>query len=217
MKTEKTKLKIIDAAIHLFNTKGYEGTSIREIAKRANVNVANISYYFENKSGLLEELVSTFLEDYIRIFQQSYEELEDKSARECLLRMIKKVMAFQRDNRRLAQFVLREITLDTILVREVMTTYLAKEKYYLKSILDRGIQQHEFRKIPVLYTFMQLKGMLNMPYINSHYMAEVLHIMPGESYFTEQYVKELEKWVNDTICMPVDERKPIQMSLPISV
>ncbi|MED4214161.1 TetR family transcriptional regulator, partial [Priestia megaterium] len=42
---KQTKQKVIDAAISLFNTKGYDGTSVRDIAKRADVNVANISYY----------------------------------------------------------------------------------------------------------------------------------------------------------------------------
>lgn len=46
---KQTKQKVIDAAISLFNTKGYDGTSVRDIAKRADVNVANISYYFAGK------------------------------------------------------------------------------------------------------------------------------------------------------------------------
>ncbi|MGQ0418773.1 TetR family transcriptional regulator, partial [Bacillus sp. HC-Mk] len=59
---KQTKQKVIDAAISLFNTKGYDGTSVRDIAKRADVNVANISYYFAGKQGLLEQLITDFLE-----------------------------------------------------------------------------------------------------------------------------------------------------------
>ena len=49
-----SKDAIILAAISLFNTKGFDGTSIRDIAAKANVNVATISYYFQNKDGLLD-------------------------------------------------------------------------------------------------------------------------------------------------------------------
>ena len=61
----KTKEKIIDAAVSLFNVKGFDGTSVREIAGKAKVNVANISYYFHSKEGLLESLVISYFEGYI--------------------------------------------------------------------------------------------------------------------------------------------------------
>lgn len=206
MKTTKpkTKEKIIEAAAYLFNTKGFDGTSVREIAKKANVNVANISYYFENKAGLLEYLVSSFLEGYTSVIEQAYIELDSRSARECLLILIRNIMHYQKEHSQLARFVLREITIDSVLIREVLTTYMTKEKYYIKSILETGIGQLEFRKIPITCTIMQLKGMLNMPYLHPQYMSEVLHVMPNETYFTEQYVKEIEKWVNTTICMPIE-------------
>lgn len=61
---KQTKQKVIDAAISLFNTKGYDGTSVRDIAKRADVNVANISYYFAGKQGLLNDLLLIFRRVY---------------------------------------------------------------------------------------------------------------------------------------------------------
>lgn len=47
-----TKLKIMEVAERLFSRFGYEGASVREIAKEANANVASINYYFKNKHGL---------------------------------------------------------------------------------------------------------------------------------------------------------------------
>src|SRR5215467_6712248 len=48
---------IIDTAIELFATKGFEGTSIRDIAAAADVNLAMINYYFGSKEKLFEALV----------------------------------------------------------------------------------------------------------------------------------------------------------------
>ena len=39
--------RIIETALHLFAQKGFEGTSIRDIAEKATVNVAMVNYYFE--------------------------------------------------------------------------------------------------------------------------------------------------------------------------
>lgn len=51
------RLHILDAAEELFSERGYEGTSVRDIAARANVNLAMISYYFGSKEKLLTALV----------------------------------------------------------------------------------------------------------------------------------------------------------------
>jgi AcrR family transcriptional regulator len=48
---------ILFAAEKLFAEKGFEGTSTREIAKAANVNISMISYYFGSKEKLYEKLV----------------------------------------------------------------------------------------------------------------------------------------------------------------
>lgn len=47
---------ILLAAEELFATKGFNGTSTREIAKEARVNVSMISYYFGSKEKLFEQL-----------------------------------------------------------------------------------------------------------------------------------------------------------------
>ena len=51
------KTHIIDAAVELFAEKGFEGTSIRDIATKANVNLAMINYYFGSKEKLFECMV----------------------------------------------------------------------------------------------------------------------------------------------------------------
>jgi AcrR family transcriptional regulator len=52
-----TKLKILETARLLFASHGFEGTSIRDIAKEANVNVASVNYYFSNKENLFGEIL----------------------------------------------------------------------------------------------------------------------------------------------------------------
>lgn len=54
---KETKTKIIDVARVLFSEHGFEGTSIREIAKLANVNVAAINYHFGSKEHLFVQII----------------------------------------------------------------------------------------------------------------------------------------------------------------
>lgn len=48
---------ILSTAMKLFGQKGFEGTSVREIAADADVNPAMISYYFGSKEKLFEKMV----------------------------------------------------------------------------------------------------------------------------------------------------------------
>jgi AcrR family transcriptional regulator len=50
------QLKIMETAEELFAEKGFSGTSVRDIADAADVNVAMISYYFGSKEKMLESL-----------------------------------------------------------------------------------------------------------------------------------------------------------------
>lgn len=49
--------EILHVAEALFAQKGFDGTSIREIAKKAKINIAMVSYYFGSKEKLLESLI----------------------------------------------------------------------------------------------------------------------------------------------------------------
>jgi len=51
------QLDILQAAEKLFAEDGFDGASIRNIARDANVNIAMISYYFGSKEKLLEALI----------------------------------------------------------------------------------------------------------------------------------------------------------------
>src|SRR5450631_2836661 len=56
MSTDKREL-ILTVAEDLFGNKGFDGTSVRDIANGAGVNLAMISYYFGSKEKLLESLI----------------------------------------------------------------------------------------------------------------------------------------------------------------
>jgi len=50
------QVQIIEAAERLFSDNGFNGTSVRDIAEAATVNLAMISYYFGSKDKLLEAI-----------------------------------------------------------------------------------------------------------------------------------------------------------------
>ena len=53
---EKNKLKIERAALHLFTRKGFHGTTVREIAKKAGVSMGKLYIYYDTKEEIFIDL-----------------------------------------------------------------------------------------------------------------------------------------------------------------
>ncbi len=49
----ETRQRIVDAALELFREKGYDGTTMRAVAKQAGVSLGNAYYYFAGKDDLV--------------------------------------------------------------------------------------------------------------------------------------------------------------------
>lgn len=52
-----TQVKLLEAAIDLFSTRGFSGTSIRDIARAMDMSISNIYHYYGSKDGILVALL----------------------------------------------------------------------------------------------------------------------------------------------------------------
>ena len=59
-----TKQEILDAALELFSTQGYEATSISQLADAVGIRKASLYSHFESKQAILDALIQTTLEQY---------------------------------------------------------------------------------------------------------------------------------------------------------
>lgn len=63
VKKEDLYQNILKAAKEEFIAKGYENSSLRTIARKANTTIGNIYHYFENKEDLLSVLMDPIIEN----------------------------------------------------------------------------------------------------------------------------------------------------------
>ena len=59
---DASRHKLLEAALNLFGTKGYESTSITDIVKKAGVSKGLVYHYFASKQEILKELVNYLME-----------------------------------------------------------------------------------------------------------------------------------------------------------
>lgn len=195
MKKNPSKQKVIEAASALFFQKGFNGASVRDIADRASVNVSLISYYFKSKQGLLEYAVTSYYEEYLKMMEESLAAADELSPLERLNHLIFTIIQYKQSNHQLTCFIQRELSLDSVFVREMAVTYLAKENYYMKETFFEalgGRVKGDMRN----YLLMQLKGMLITPYIlHSDWKDQVV----GEyshQVFVKKYASIVGRWID---------------------
>ena len=56
-KSEKTRLRILDAAAKTFRDKGYAATRLTDIAAEADIQAGSLYYHFDSKEQLLDEVL----------------------------------------------------------------------------------------------------------------------------------------------------------------
>ncbi len=85
MERGNTKQEILEASLDLFSVKGFEATSISQIANAVGIRKASLYSHFENKQAILDALVKDVLDQsaersiFAKADWDEYDGAEDKS------------------------------------------------------------------------------------------------------------------------------------------
>lgn len=66
-RSEKTREKILSAAVNLFCKNGYYKTSTNEVAKAAGISIGNLYFYFPNKKAIFLEILDRYHRSFMQI------------------------------------------------------------------------------------------------------------------------------------------------------
>src|SRR4051812_49116377 len=67
---EETRERLILSARALFAQKGYEATTVKDLADHAAVNVSLVSYHFGGKEGLYRSVIENFGKERLAVAQK---------------------------------------------------------------------------------------------------------------------------------------------------
>lgn len=195
MQKNPAKQKVIDAASSLFFQKGFQATTVRDIAEKAAVNVSSISYYFNSKQGLLEYAVTNYYEEYLKTIEEQLESLDTFTPLEILHELIFTIIQYKQTNHQLTCFIQRELSFDSVFVREMAVTYLAKENHYIQKAFYGALEdlvKHDMKE----YLLLQFKGMLITPYILHNDWKDQIIGEYSHQIFVKKYVNMIQKWID---------------------
>ncbi|QDP40870.1 forespore capture DNA-binding protein RefZ [Radiobacillus deserti] len=196
MKNNVTRQKVMDAACQLFYAKGYHGTSVRDIAKKAAVNVSLINYYFNSKQGLLESAVVTYYESYLEELEVITQQTEQSPSLERLKQMVSFIIQYKQKRHQFTCFIQRELTIDSVFVRELMVTYLAKENHLIKTVFDRALEGSKHSEMDKQFLLLQLKGLLITPQMTSNEWRGHVTWDQSHDLFISRYTDKVNQWLD---------------------
>src|SRR3954467_2466077 len=88
---EATRQALLDAAIELFGTAGFDATSVQSIADRARVTKGGFYHHFESKQALLHEIHDRFIDYHLERMRELLAE-GDAGADELLRRLVRDIL-----------------------------------------------------------------------------------------------------------------------------
>jgi AcrR family transcriptional regulator len=142
-KKEVRKMQLLTIALDEFITKGFYGTSTREIAGKAQISSGLLFHYFDSKESLYQELVETGL---------SKMHLDVSKANEnpklYLEHMVQSILEQLETNRFFAKmFVLIDAAQHTVGIPEGIRNLLQSQNMFVqcRQIIECGQQKGQFR------------------------------------------------------------------------
>ncbi|WEK71470.1 MAG: TetR/AcrR family transcriptional regulator [Candidatus Chryseobacterium colombiense] len=187
---------ILYAAEKLFAELGFEGTSTREIAKAANVNISMISYYFGSKEKLYEKLVEYRMSEG-QFFSKDILERTDINEWEKIEKIIDQFSGKVRNHKCFYRIMQREQlhTKNPQIVEFLKQTKMGFIAMYSK-ILESGLEKGIFTKNPPIYLLhATVSGTLFYASNAKEMYKEFLNDTEEEEVFDEKYYTELNKHI----------------------
>ena len=181
------QIQILQVAEKLFAEKGFDGTSIRDIAKEAKINIAMVSYYFGSKEQLLESIILNRITD-IKL-QLDILTLEDLDPLQKINKLIELYIDKINSNRCIYKIMHFEFSSSQRVINLQAFTDLKKGNLKsIESIIQDGQEKGIFRKdivVPLLTT--TILGTYFHFHLNRPFYENLLHLNTEEEYNT--YIK----------------------------
>lgn len=187
---------ILYAAEKLFAELGFEGTSTREIAKAANVNISMISYYFGSKEKLYEKLVEHRMKEG-QFFSKDILERTDINEWEKVEKIVDQFSGRVRHHKCFYRIMQREQlhSKNPQIVEFLKETKMGFIAMYSK-ILESGLKKGIFTKNPPIYLLHStVSGTLFYASNAKEMYKEFLNDRDDEDVFDEKYYTELNKHI----------------------
>jgi len=179
-------------ALELFAEKGFEGSSIRDLAARAGVNVAMVNYYFGSKEKLFESLVeerSSYSRGILEEIAKNATYTDIEKVDHIIDNHINKLFT----NRKFHRVLHQEMMLNQReTLQQAIVDLLYPNSLIIKGVIETGIKRGVFRKVDPPLVIATIAGTINQVLLSKRMCIKLLGKEPGYiPYDDPRFVKRL--------------------------
>ena len=196
------KAHIMNHAIALFADKGVEGTSIRELAQDANVNVAMINYYFGSKDKLVESII----EDKMTYMKDKIEEMLTNNTLNEIQKLDIIIECYV--TRKLAGAVFNKFLYKELMdikrdeIHQLLTKSFATNAKNIATILETGIEKKMFKQVDPMLTVASMIGTISYVMMSKSFCNKLLQKPDSNEPYTDEefkirLIKHIQQLIHD--------------------
>ncbi|HRP33565.1 MAG TPA: TetR family transcriptional regulator [Agriterribacter sp.] len=187
------RVHILDVAEQLFSERGFDGTSVRDIAGQAGVNLAMISYYFGSKEKLLVALIA-HRSSYTHGILEELNRDDKLSPWDKIERLVDLYVDKIINNYRFHSIMTTHLpTIQSDDIREMITDIKVKNFELIKKIITEGQQQKIFRKVDMELTVGCVMGTLTQATLSKSLYCRLMHIdIHDEDTYRKKIIPKLK-------------------------
>jgi AcrR family transcriptional regulator len=144
-RSEETRTKIMDSAIKLFSTRGFNAASVDDICQEAGISKGAFYHHFESKQALFLAL----LDSWLQVIDNAIEASKNKTAPETFTQMIEAFpYIFETASESLPMFLefWLQASRDKTIWEASIAPYRRYHKY-LTSLIKKGVQEGSFVEV----------------------------------------------------------------------
>ncbi|GGN02211.1 TetR family transcriptional regulator [Dyadobacter beijingensis] len=193
--SEKSEDKIREAAKRVFLKKGFDGTTSRDIAKEADMNIALTNYYFRSKEKLFLEIFKDVLEEY---FQNMLAILnKDIDIKAKISELIDHDFEMMKREPDLIIFIMNEIHKSPQRLFPDMSIFRQVRETYLKKQLEEGVANGTLRPMQLENILPLIKCGVEFIFMGREIHKELFQMSDAEF---ANYAQEQKEHIKAMVC-----------------
>ncbi|MEQ9354383.1 TetR/AcrR family transcriptional regulator [Coleofasciculus chthonoplastes] len=144
----ETKQRILDAAQRLFASRGYNGTTTRDLAAKAGVAEGTLFRHFENKKAILVEVAT---QGWVELLTDLLTELSEMGSYKAVAQVMRRRMMRMHENADMMRVCFMEAQFHPDLRDRIQSEVIAKmsdvAEAFFETAMERGIYRRTNPKV----------------------------------------------------------------------
>jgi TetR/AcrR family transcriptional regulator len=156
--TERSRDRILAAALEEFANRGFDGTTTAEIARRAGVTQPLVHYHFDSKDALWRATVAGAFNGAVGAFDGVMKELSDLDTVDQMKVLVRRFVRFSATHPELGRIISYEGVQGGPRLEWLIERHMTGQFEWFRDLLELGIDKGRIKRLPAEHVLSSLSA-----------------------------------------------------------